>query len=193
MFVSSHLPGTVADGRAHSSSPDVASRSFAAAFCVNRALLVRYFWQSFGLAWVTAAILVYPVVQASRERDARRLIKQLGGRCHVDDTALARLLPLGIRQWCGLDSLHSIRTINLSHCDVCDADLEKLMCLRSLQQVNLCGCPRVTTAGVARLQTLPQMKLVWIDGMSVEDASRCLMGEERPSGVLAQIASVIDH
>lgn len=193
MFVSSHPPGTVADGRAHSSSPDAASRSFAAAFRVNRAQLVRSFWQSVGLAWVAAAILVYPIVQAGREREARRLIDRLGGHCHVDDGALARLLPNGFRRWCGLDNLHSIRTINLSRCDVSDADLDKLMCLKSLQQINLCGCPKVTTEAVARLQTLPQMRLVWVNGMTVEDASRCLMGDERPNGILAQIASVVDH
>lgn len=193
MFVVSHLPGTVAGGRALMSSPDVASRSFAAAFHVNRAQLVRYFWQSAGLAWVTAAILIYPVVQAGREREAREVIQRLGGRCHVDDSSIARLLPQALYQWFGLDNLHSVRTINFSRCDVSDADIEKLMCLRSLQQINLCGCPKVTTAGVANLRSLPQMKLVWVDGMSVEDASRCLMGEERPNGILAHIAAVLDH
>jgi hypothetical protein len=169
------------------------SRSFAAAFRVNRAQFVRYFWQSAGLTWVTAAILVYPIVQANREREAWRTINRLGGHCHVDDGVLRRMLPKGFRQWCGLDSLHSIRTINLSHRDVSDADLEKLMCLRSLQQINLCGCPNVTTEGVAKLQMLPQIKLVWVDGMTVEDASRCLMEDDRPSGTLAQIVAVVDR
>lgn len=193
MVVANHLPGTVDDRRALSSSSDAESRCFIAAFRLDRAQLARCCWQLVGLAWLTVAILVFPIVQGRREREALHVINQVGGRCHIYDSALVRLVPRSVRPWFGLDRLHSIRTINFSRCKVSDADLEKLTCLRSLRQVNLCGCSGVTTRAVARLRAMPQMRLVWVDGMSVEDASRCLMGAERPNGVLAHIVAVLDR
>lgn len=44
-------------------------------------------------------------------------------------------------------------------------------------QINLCDCSRVSEVGLARLRQLPRLKLIWLDGMSIEDAGRRITGE----------------
>ncbi|HET6884493.1 MAG TPA: hypothetical protein VFI31_30345 [Pirellulales bacterium] len=176
MFVFCRPSGTVADDRARSSPTDVSVRFRFARFR-NRVKITRNLCQLVGLAWIVGAIGIYPFVERRREREARQAIRELGGRFHFDENPLADWLPNRVANWYGWENLHSIRSVNLSHCDPTDDDVEKLLRFRSLEQVNLCGCRRVTTEGAARLWTLPRMKLVWVDGMSIDDASRCLMGE----------------
>lgn len=177
MFAYSRPSGKAADDRARTSSTAGSCRFFSAAFRVEHPRLVRNVGQSLGLVWVTAAILTFPILDLRRERDARQIIKRLGGHYHVDRRAVADFLPTAVVNWCGYENLHSVRSVNLCHSSVTDDDLEVLARLKSLEQINLCDCPRVTTAAIERLQNLPRMRLVWIDGMSIEDASRCLMGE----------------
>ncbi len=177
MFAFCRPSEKAAEDRAHSSSTERPCRSFSAAFRVDRPRLLRYLAQSLGLAWLTAAILALPIIDLKRERAARDTVKRLGGYYHVDRRPMADLLPMAVVNWCGVDNLHSLRSVNLSHSKATDDDLEILSRVKSLEQVNVCDCPQVTTAGVERLQNMPRMKLVWIDGMTLEDASRCLMGE----------------
>ncbi len=145
--------------------------------CVEHRKGVRQLCQLFGLVWIVGAIVAYPIINAQREREARQLVLRLGGRYNVDRNPTADLLPDWLARRCGGECLYAVRSINLSHCDVGDEELETLLQFKGLEQINLCDCPRVTSAGVAELRRLPRMKLVWVDGMSIEDASVCLTGE----------------
>jgi hypothetical protein len=174
MFVFTRPAGTVTDDRARSSSTGRTFRSFVALFHrPDRKTLA----QLLGLAWVAVAIIAWPVYQANLERDARQMVKHLGGRYNVDRNTSADVLPARVAEWFGGENLHPVRSVNLSRCDVTDEDLALLLKFKSLEQVNLCGCNHITTEGVARLWRLPRMKLVWVDGMTVEEAGRCLTGE----------------
>lgn len=177
MFAFCRPSEKAAESRTRSSSTGRPYRFFSAAFGVDRPRLIRYLGQSLGLVWVTAAILTLPIVDLRRERAARETVKRLGGYYHVDRRPVADFLPMAVMNWFGIDNLHSLRSVNLSRSNATDGDLEILARVKSLEQVNLCHCPRVTTAGIARLRNMPRMKLVWVDGMTIEDASRCLMGE----------------
>ena len=178
MIVFSRPTGTVADDRARKSSTERTLRScFTAFHRPSRRALVQHLCQSIGLAWVVAAIVIYPICQANREREARQAVLGWGGRYNVDRNALAEALPNCVAEWFGGENLHPVRSINLSHCDIDDDDLAVLQQFQSLEQINLCGCSRLTTDGVAQLRRLPRMKLVWVDGMSVDEAGRCLLGE----------------
>ena len=135
-------------------------------------------------AWVCLAgiIVIYPSVRARREREAKALVERLGGRCHVPLDSTANYLPSWMVTLIGFENLCPVEGISLANSDVCDDDIEVLLHLTNLQRINLCGCHRVTPSCLARLRQLPQMKLVWVDGISIEEAGRHLTGETMAAG-----------
>lgn len=178
MFDSLRPSGQETGDRALSSS--TGRVTFAFADCLRgfaHRPVARQFGQFFALLWVVSAIVAYPLCDTRREHQARQLVQRLGGRYNLDENSLADMLPNGLRRRCGGEYLYRVRSINLSHCDVADEDIEALLQFRSLEQINLSGCRRVSRAGIARLRGLPRMKLVWVTGMSVQEASAQLTGE----------------
>jgi hypothetical protein len=133
--------------------------------------------EAFALIWVVAAIVVYPVLQSHRQTAARAAVKQLGGRYSVAPNHAADLLPFWMLNLCGGENLYAVLSINLARSDVTDDDLKALLQFTALEQINLCGCDRITEQGLVHLKRLPRLKLIWLDGMSVEDAGRCITGE----------------
>jgi hypothetical protein len=174
MFVFISPKGLVTDDRARLSSIGRIAHLFVASRRLDRRRLARSLVQLVGLVWIVAAILVYPVSQSSRQCDARQMVTRLGGSYNVGRNLATQWLPEWLMNACGGDNLYPVESINLSHCDVRDEDLEMLLQFPRLEQVNLCGCHRVTHAGVAKLKRLRHLKLVWVNGMSVEDAGSCL-------------------
>ena len=178
MFDSLRPSGQETGDRALSSSTgravSVFSRSLRA---FARRPFRRQFAQLFALIWVVGAIVAYPLFEARREREARELVLRLGGRYNLDQNSLAEMLPTWLRNHCGGEYLYPVRSINLSRCDVSDEDIDVLLQFRGLEQINLCGCRRVSRDSIAQLRSLPRMKLVWVTGMSVREASDLLMGE----------------
>ncbi|HVX12641.1 MAG TPA: hypothetical protein VHC22_15785 [Pirellulales bacterium] len=178
MFVFVRPTGTVVGDRTRSSPTARVFRWLESASCrADRRRLARNVCQSLGLAWIAVAIVVYPMSRANRQREAREAVKNWGGCYHVGRSALVDALPTCVADWFGGETLYPVRSVNLCRCDVSDEDLTLLMEFGALEQVNLCGCPRVTTDGVARLRRLPQMKLVWTDGMTIDEAGRYLTGQ----------------
>lgn len=174
MFVFISPKGLATDDWARRSLVGRITHLFVASRRLDRKRLARSLGQLVGLVWIVAAILAYPMSQASRQCDARQMVTRLGGRYHVGRAGATQWLPVWFMNACGGDNLYPVQSINLSHCDVGDEDLEMLLHFPRLQQVNLCGCPRVTHAGVAKLRKLRHLKLVWVNGMSVKDAGSCL-------------------
>lgn len=177
MFVFIGPTARAAADRARSSSTDRLARLVLALRRLDRKRLVRLFGQAAGLVWVVAAILAYPLSEASRQRDARQTIERLGGRYNVSRSAMGDWLPAWLIDCCGGENLYPVRSIDLSFCDVCDDDVAMLLEFRDLEQINLCGCPRITQAGVAQLKRLPRIKLVWVNGMSVDEAGSYLASD----------------
>jgi hypothetical protein len=59
-----------------------------------------------------------------------------------------------------LKELENLTTLNLSNTAVTDAGLDALVGLKKLKNVNVSFCPKVTSAGVAKLQkALPSVKI----------------------------------
>ena len=174
MFVFISPKGLATDDRARQSLIGRITHLFVASCRFDRKRLARSVGQLIGLVWIVAAILVYPMSRSSRQCDARQMVTRLGGHYSVGRDAATRWLPEWFMNACGGENLHPVQSVNLSHCDVSDEDLEMLLQFPRLEQVNLCGCPRVTHAGVAKLKRLRHLKLVWVNGMSVEDAGSCL-------------------
>jgi hypothetical protein len=145
---------------------------------------LRHVCQAGALAWIASAIVLYPTVHARHEREARAVVKRLGGRYNVAPNRLADCLPRRVVEFLGGENLSSVTSINLAHSDVSDDDMEALLHFTSLEQINLCGCSRITPFGLARLRQLPRLKLVWVDGMSVAEAGRRLTGD--PMAAAAQ-------
>jgi len=129
------------------------------------------------LACLAGVIVIYPTVHARREREAKALVEKLGGRCHVALDGTADYLPAWLVTLIGFENLYPVRSVSLANSDVCDDDIETLLHLTNLEQINLCGCSRITPSGLARLRRLPRMKLVWVDGMGLEEVGRHLTGE----------------
>ncbi|HWB11351.1 MAG TPA: hypothetical protein VG826_19130 [Pirellulales bacterium] len=176
MFGSTRAVEAAVDDRARASST---RGSFFRRIAGDRRQIfaVRHLCQFGALAWIACAIVIYPVVQARHEREARAAVLRLGGRYNVAPNRAAAYLPGWFINLIGGECLYPVRSINLANSKVSDDDVEALLHFTSLEQINLCGCSRITSTGLARLRQLPRLKLVWLDGMSVAEAGSHLTGE----------------
>lgn len=178
MFDSLRPSGHKTGDRAHSSPTGRAVAAFARCLQVlRRRPARRQLAQFFALFWIVTAISAYPIIESLREREARQLVLRLGGRYNLGENSLADTLPNWLRNRCGGEYLYPVRSVNLAHCNLVDEDVRLLLQFRSLEQINVSGCDGVSRSGITQLRRLPQMKLVWVSGMSIHDASAQLTGE----------------
>jgi hypothetical protein len=182
MFGSTRAVEVAADDRARPSSTEGALFRQSTGGC-RKVFTRKRVCQLGALAWIVGAIVIYPVIHARREGEARAVVLRLGGRYNVAPNRVCAHLPrwfVGI----GGENLAPVRSINLANTAVNDDDVETLLQFTSLEQINLCGCSRITPGGLARLRQLPRLKLLWVDGMSVAEAGSHLTGE--PMAAAAQ-------
>ena len=73
-----------------------------------------------------------------------------------------RITDAGLARVGGLNDFSNLRVGLISGCAITDSGLEELGDWQKLEQLNLHNCARITDAGLAHLQELPNLRVLWL-------------------------------